>query len=201
MTTRVTERDKKLLSGLGVFCVTVFFVFAVLTPLSDANKRLEEQIKSNEERIAKIRLKEASLPDARRENEELRVRLKEAGEKINPMMKSREIDRMLTDRSAAHGLSVTRLQIDMPETPINAAGYGGEDEERSNTDGVDAVWSAQVVLEVSGMDEALDRLVDDLALSAPGVQVMSLSWEKAEEESGGDRLLDLRLTVLMVGRE
>lgn len=204
MTTRMTERDKKLLAGLGVFCVAALFVVLVFMPLYMANEDMQEQIEENEIRIMEMQQKEAELSAVRSENETLQSELLLVQQDLYPMLRSQDIDRLLTERTAANGLSARKLQITMPEESENVIGYGRSNDDGSNPDKRDGVWIAKVSLEVGGSVAAMDRLIDELSLDMPGVRVTSIKWSsdrrQVDPQTGLTEqydILSLQLDVLM----
>lgn len=208
MTVKMTERDKKLLIGLGVFCVLALFVTLVFMPLYTANASMKEQIRQNEERVEQMKKKEAALPEARKDNAELKKQLATAQQDLYAMLKSQEIDKLLAQKTLRNGLSARKLQISMPEEPANVKGYARENDNGSNPDGEDGIWIAEVNLEVTGSMDEMDRLIDELALETPGVAITGLTWSsdrrQADAETGRTEVFDilgLKLEVLMSRKE
>lgn len=204
MTAKMTERDKKLLVGLGVFCVAVMYAVLVFMPLYSANAYMKEQIGQNEERIAQMEQKEMELPAVRMENEARKQQLMAAQEDLYPLLKSQEIDRILTEKTAFYGLSARRLQITMPDKPADVAGYGRVNDEGSNPDGNDGVWIAQVSLEAAGSTAAMDGLIDDISFNTPGIRITGLGWgsdrRQVDARTGMTEqypILSLQLEVMM----
>lgn len=204
MTLEMTERDKKLLAGLGFFCVVAIVVVLVILPLYMANGIMKEQIENNRIQIADMEQKEAELPMMRARNKEDRAVLEEAQAEMYPILKSQDIDRLLTEKVMSHGLSARKLQITMPQESANVAGYLADEGEGSNPDGEDGVWIATVSLETSGSMAAMDALIDDLALETPGVRITELRWSSARREVNQQTglterydLLNLQLDVVM----
>lgn len=208
MTTKMTERDKKLLVGLGIFCVLALYAVLVFLPLYTANGTMKEQIEANEKRIQEIEQKELALPTVLSENEQRRELLAGIQRDLYPRLKSQEIDRLLTEKAMAHELSARKLQITMPEESANVIGYGRANDDGSNPDKKDGVWIAQVTMETSGSMQAMDGLIDDLAEETPGVRIQSISWSSdrrtVDETTGMTEkydILSLQLEVLMSGKD
>lgn len=178
MTVKVTERDKKILSGLGFFCVTVILVMMVIMPLNTANKSLKEQIDSNREQILEMENKEAEIPMLRVRNEEAYAILNIVQKDMYPILKTQDIDRLLTEMVMSYGMTAKKLQISMPKEAADVAGYRQEEEGSSNPEKEDAVWIAMVSLEVAGSMEAMDELVDELSLETPGVRIAEIRWDR-----------------------
>lgn len=204
MTTKMTERDKKLLAGLGAFCVAALFVMLVFMPLYMANEAMKEQIAENEIRIAEMQDKEAGLPVVLEENETLQEELLVVQQDLYPMLRSQDIDRILTERVVANGLSARKLQITMPVASANVTGYGRSNDDGSNPDAADGVWIAKVSLEAAGSMAAMDSLIDDISLDMPGVRITGITWSsdrrQVDAQTGMTEqydILSLQLDVLM----
>lgn len=208
MTMKMTERDKKLLAGLLVFCVVAILTAMVILPLYSANEVMKEQIASNEKQIALMQQKEAELPMMQAGNEERRKELLDEQKDLFPLLKTQEVDRLLTEKVMLNGLSARKLQITMPQEAANVSGYGRTADDGSNPDKKDGVWIATVSLEAAGTMEAMDRLIDDLSLGTPGVRITGLNWSSArrqvDTQSGLTEqydILSLQLEVEMSRKE
>lgn len=208
MTMKMTERDKKLLAGLLVFCVVAILTAMVILPLYSANEVMKEQIASNEKQIALMQQKEAELPVMQAGNEERRKELLDEQKDLFPLLKTQEVDRLLTEKVMLNGLSARKLQITMPQEAANVSGYGRTADDGSNPDKKDGVWIATVSLEAVGTMEAMDRLIDDLSLGTPGVRITGLNWSSArrqvDTQSGLTEqydILSLQLEVEMSRKE
>ena len=208
MTMKMTERDKKLLAGLLVFCVVAILTAMVILPLYSANEVMKEQIASNEKQIALMQQKEAELPVIQSVNEERRKELLDEQKDLFPLLKTQEVDRLLTEKVMLNGLSARKLQITMPQEAANVSGYGRTADDGSNPDKKDGVWIATVSLEAAGTMEAMDRLIDDLSLGTPGVRITGLNWSSArrqvDTQSGLTEqydILSLQLEVEMSRKE
>lgn len=208
MTMTMTERDKKLLAGLGVFCVVAVLTVMVILPLYSANKMMKDQIAANEDQIALMQQKEAELPMLRMENERRREALLDEQKELFPLLKTQDIDRLLTEKVMLHGLSARKLQISMPEEAANVTGYGRTADDGSNPDKKDGVWIASVSLETAGTMAAMDSLIDDLSLETPGVRITGLNWSSARRQVDAQTglteqydILSLQLEVEMSRKE
>lgn len=208
MTTKMTERDKKLLMGLGIFCLVAILAAVVILPLYSANELMKEQIEANAEQIALMEQKQAELPILRAEREAKEKELLEVQEPLYPLMKTQDIDRLLTEKVMLYGMSAKRLQITMPEEAANVTGFGRSADDGSNPDKKDGVWIASVSLEVSGSMAAMDNLIDNLSLQTPGVRITGLTWSSARRQvdqttglSEPYDILSLRLEVEMSRKE
>lgn len=199
----MTDHDKKLLAGLGVFCVIAAFVHFVFLPLGIANASLKNQIREQEALIAEIQQKEASLFTARLEYEKRQRELARAQEGFYPLLKRQEIDRILTTRAMDCGLFVRSLQMLMPDKASGVPGFLSEKDVR-NPDGEEGVWIAQVTLELAGSETDLDTLMDEIVMDMPGVRLMGflrVSGHGQEGFSGEASVWRLQLEVLMCRKD
>lgn len=208
MTMKMTERDKKLLAGLGIFCIVAVLTMLVILPLYTANEVMKDQIEANEEQIAIMQQKEAELPMLRMGNEERREELLDVQKELYPLMRTQEVDRLLTEKVMLHGLSARKLQIAMPQGAANVAGFGRTADDGSNPDKKDGVWIASVSLETEGTMAAMDSLIDDLSLHTPGVRITGLNWGSARRQVDAQsglterhEILSLQLEVEMSRKE
>lgn len=203
MTTSITERDKKLLAGLGLFCAMLLFVMLVIRPLGAANAVMGELVEENKEKIRQVQQKDMQFPQLREENLKLKRDLHQVQIKLYPMLKSQEIDRLLTDKVVSYGLSARRLQIVMPDEAANVTLYQHGDDNGSNPDVQDGVWIAHVGMDVSGSIASIDRLIDELSAGMQGVCVTGISWSRDRYDGEGmdSYALSLQLQILMSRRE
>lgn len=176
MTMTMTDRDKKLLGILGFAGVVAVIVFLVIMPLMTANASMQDQLDMYRDQVAVMKQKEMELPAVRKTNEERNAELAAYQQEMYPIMKSQDIDRLLTDRVVAHGLSARRLQITMPEKAVNATSYGHTQDDGSNPDSKDGIWLAEVSLDVAGALVNMDSLIDEFAGEMPGIRVTNISW-------------------------
>lgn len=197
MTTTLTNRDKKLLAILVfVLVVGLMFIF-VVRPLYVSNEKLAEEIAQNETEIQEMEQKEAGLMAARAENQKNKEGFIAAQEDLYPILKSQEIDRILTERVVVCGLSAKRLTITMPKEAASIAEYASTSGELSNPDGLDGIWIAEVDMEVSGSMIGMDTLMDYLVLQMPGIRVIDAKWGSERQGTGSLNVLSMRLQVLM----
>lgn len=208
MNTKLTDRDKKLLAGLGVFLVALVLGVLVIMPLYAANVSMKEEIRANEWRMEEVGAKVEALPAVRAGYEEREEALAAAQEDLYPMLRSKDIDRLLTEKAFAWGLSARKLQIAMPKEAASVTGYLRENDDGSNPDALDGIWIAQAKLQVEGSVEGMDGLIDELSLHMPGVRVTRLLWGQSRRQvdaaSGRTEpydTLNLEVEILMSRKE
>ena len=206
MSLKVTERDKKLLAGLCIVCLLAAMVALVLLPLHKANENLETQIQDNEIRMMEQKLQADKLPALRREQRELEQEKSVRLQELYPVLKSQDIDKLLTERAVAMGLEVKKLQITMPKEPLELTAYveAGQEEDASEepaetaayVEGTEAIWAADARIALTGPEQVLDQLIDYWSVDTPGIRLTGFSWD---EDSRGGLLLTVDLEILMSG--
>ena len=204
MTTKLTDRDKKLLSMLGFFIVAALILLLAVFPLYSANAAMKTQIRDNTERIAQMQQKEMDLAAVQTANRQKKEELAQIQENMFPRMKSQDIDRLLTEKVVANHLSTRKLQILMPEEAANVAAYGKTEDDGSNPDKADGVWLAEVNLELSGDLPNMDVLIDEFT-NTPGIRITNLDFSSKESTENGTAvrtdLLSMKLQIIMSGKE
>ena len=115
MTLKVTERDKKILIVLGIVLVILGLTIGVLMPLAEDTQELSEKITEAEIEKQEKEMKVVSLPGIRTREEQSQKDLAAMQDKYYPVMKSVEIDRMMTNTAVNCGIQVTNMDIKMPD--------------------------------------------------------------------------------------
>ena len=140
MTLKVTERDKKILLVLAVFLIVLGLIAGVLMPLMENTQKLGEEIAEAEVEKQEKEMKVAALPGMRSRMEKAEEELSAMQERYYPVMKSVEIDRMMTNTAVNCGIQVLDMDIKMPDftsytTLLNYGDivYGVEQENSENT--------------------------------------------------------------------
>ena len=112
---KMTPRDKTLLAILNVMLVVFLLGSLAVCPLHTTTVRLSRQVRRNEEQIAGMEKKEAELSEKRAELQRNQEKLDDIQETLFPMLRSQDIDELLTEKAARQGVQVLKLQIIMPE--------------------------------------------------------------------------------------
>jgi len=205
MSMKMTARDKRLLSFVSVAGIFLLFVFLVLLPLHRANQEMKQQLAENEASVWERELKISQLPAMQAAYEEKQAELAGIVEPLYPMLRSRDIDRILQQEVMTNGLAVTKLQITMPKEPADVVAYGQDAKEKGgNPDkSEDGLYLANVTLEVSGQLSDIYRLIDTFANDVPGVRITSLRWNgnrksgNTADGAADQNILELQLWVAM----
>lgn len=227
MTAKMTERDKKLLAGLSVFCLIVVMVYYVILPLKAANLDMKNQAEAGMAQIEEMDRKSRELPELRARCTEIQGYLAESQNGLYPMLEVQEIDELLTEKVVSAGLKMRSLQVAMPEEPADVMPYlfaeetddgsrksdisGGnetsgrnEKQDRnqisSNPKGADGIWIAEAGMEIAGSAGEIERLVGEWSESDPGMRVTGFEWRKDRHDPAGP-IMRLRLEILMSRNE
>lgn len=115
ITTEITDRDKKLLLFLAIFVIVVVFGFFIIRPLAETDAALKEELAVQEELQIRTQQKLMLLPSMQANVEKTEEELAAAAEDFYPVMKSQEIDKLLTGIALSWGLESRQLVIQMPE--------------------------------------------------------------------------------------
>lgn len=206
MKLEVTEQDKKLLSILAGLVIFAAILFLGAIPLHKRNKDMKAAAESIQEAVEENQRKLVALAQMEIVKEENQKQLEAVQEKLYPMMESQEIDRILTEMAFAHGLTVRKLEIQMPmeESKLlafqeNGNGMGGKMPEEK----ADGVFQAQVLLEVTGSKEGKAGLLDEIAEEHVSIRTLTMRRIRqmvrgaAEGEEHEMEVLELRLEVSM----
>ncbi len=204
MKLEITERDKVLLMLVSVLLITVSYLFLGILPLHRANRDMREQLASAEAEMEAKEKKIAGLAEVSSVHDELKEDLAQVQDGLYPMMESREIDKILTELALEHGLSVRKMEIQIPKEASDLPPFGEVKEEKAADDlkAADSVFLASVLMEVTGTRKDEDRLLDEIAQSMPGIRTLSMrrialknrSPEKGED---GEDILELKLEISM----
>lgn len=163
----MTERDKKLLVFLASFLIIVGFAVLVFLPgmekIDALNLEVDEAVETQQE----MEIKVASLLQMNKNYEDTADQYQKAVKDFYPLMKSQEVDRLLTEIVLKCGLTATQLNIVMPGEPVVLTPYVGsalaleeedrqEDGSEENADADDSTGSSAD----ADADESTDSLAD-----------------------------------------
>ncbi|MGL5435365.1 MAG: hypothetical protein ACRDBO_08220 [Lachnospiraceae bacterium] len=198
MTTSITERDKVLLTVIGVFGITAFFLAMIILPIEHSRRELQQQTDANVTRIGQMEVKMSLLEIAEQEYETNIKELIRIQSAFYPMMKSQEIDRLMIEKMMLYGVSAQEMQITLPEEASDVPVFLLKEEAGSNPEHDSAgIYLATVNMRIRGTMERLDRLLDDLTQQMPGIWVTELNWERQSGDSSGEWILALELQIGM----
>ena len=203
MTLKVTERDKKILLVLAVFLIVLGLIAGVLMPLMENTQKLGEEIAEAEVEKQEKEMKVAALPGMRSRMEKAEEELSAMQERYYPVMKSVEIDRMMTNTAVNCGIQVLDMDIKMPDftsytTLLNYGDivYGVEQENSENTP-FDGMYTASLTMNMSGSRENLQSMLDVTVSQEPRQRVTDFSWQKNQKEGSSEYTLSMSVDIYM----
>lgn len=203
MTLKVTERDKKILLVLAVFLIVLGLIAGVLMPLMENTQKLGEEIAEAEVEKQEKEMKVAALPGMRSRMEKAEEELSAMQERYYPVMKSVEIDRMMTNMAVNCGIQVLDMDIKMPDftsytTLLNYGDivYGVEQENSENTP-FDGMYTAGLTMNMTGSRENLQSMLDVTVSQEPRQRVTDFSWQKNQKEGSSEYTLSMSVDIYM----
>lgn len=203
MTLRVTERDKKILLVLAVFLIVLGLIAGVLMPLMENTQKLGEEIAEAEVEKQEKEMKVAALPGMRSRMVKAEEELSAMQERYYPVMKSVEIDRMMTNTAVNCGIQVLDMDIKMPDftsytTLLNYGDivYGVEQENSENTP-FDGMYTASLTMNMTGSRENLQSMLDVTVSQEPRQRVTDFSWQKNQKEGSSEYTLSMSVDIYM----
>lgn len=203
MTLKVTERDKKILLVLAVFLIVLGLIAGVLMPLMENTQKLGEEIAEAEVEKQEKEMKVAALPGMRSRMEKAEEELSAMRERYYPVMKSVEIDRMMTNTAVNCGIQVLDMDIKMPDftsytTLLNYGDivYGVEQENSENTP-FDGMYTASLTMNMTGSRENLQSMLDVTVSQEPRQRVTDFSWQKNQKEGSSEYTLSMSVDIYM----
>ena len=203
MTLKVTERDKKRLLVLAVFLIVLGLSAGVLMPLMENTQKLGEEIAEAEVEKQEKEMKVAALPGMRSRMEKAEEELSAMQERYYPVMKSVEIDRMMTNTAVNCGIQVLDMDIKMPDftsytTLLNYGDivYGVEQENSENTP-FDGMYTASLTMNMTGSRENLQSMLDVTVSQEPRQRVTDFSWQKNQKEGSSEYTLSMSVDIYM----
>lgn len=203
MTLKVTERDKKILIVLGIVLVILGLTVGILMPLAEDTQELSEKITEAEIEKQEKEMKVVSLPGIRTREEQSQKDLAAMQDKYYPVMKSVEIDRMMTNTAVNCGIQVTNMDIKMPDftaytTLPNYSDlvYGTEQENSENT-AFDGMYTASLTMNMTSSRENLQAMLDVTVSQNPRQRVTDFSWQKNQKEGSSEYTLSMSVEIYM----
>lgn len=205
---QMTERDKKLLIFLAVFCIVVGIGYWGIYPQIKAIGEINDEMIKAEDKMFVDDMKISELMFLMDENEELEEKIVEAREHFYPAMTSDQIDKMLTGMALSYNLQAYDLDIVMPssETSLEAYQYSQKylddqyveveevsmtdsDEEDSDEDDFDdfddydqeastGIYTVQTSMRLGGNEVDLQRFINDLSVTDDTIHLVSYDWTR-----------------------
>ena len=127
-TSSITERDKKLLYGLGIIVIVALFYVIGIRPLNQKINKLEDKIDSAQVEHDGIKMKIFQLETLKEFESDALAMNNELSARYYNVMVPAEIDRMLTGKALGYGLKVNNLLIQKANDNVQLLPYTHSDE-------------------------------------------------------------------------
>ena len=138
MKTQLTERDKKLLFGLGIIAIIAAFVLLGIRPLISSIQDRDDQITTAKDTLAIDQQEQAALPVMQKSNSDAESEITADTKDYYDKMTSDEVDKLLTSLVLSEGLSSKDLTITMPDAEADVSKYlYAESTAESSAEGTD----------------------------------------------------------------
>lgn len=201
--TKITERDKKLLSLLGVFLVVVGFLLLVILPGMERSSALQSELLLANQTKQDMEMKLQLLPTVQKSLAETEKSWEELSDSIYSKMGSQEIDRIVTGDVLACGLTTKSLSITMNESPVTLEPYIKTEETETPVESSTAaageetangLSSASVDLAVEGNPAQVQSFIDRVSEEYHSVRVTGMDYDlrddlNAQGVKQGDKVL------------
>lgn len=230
ITTEITERDKKLLLFMAVFIIVVVFGFFIIRPLAETDAALKDELVMQEDIQLRTQQKLMLLSSVEANVEKTEEELDAAAKEFYPVMKSQEIDKLLTEIVLKWGLDPKQLTIQMPESEmilepfyasqaaledaLSRAATQGEEEQTDSTQATASsfygIYAAQAELIVKGDRMVMEQMADEISEDYPAIRITGAAWgreinslrdEMGEYISSADDTLQLQMEIYMYKRD
>ncbi|MGN1204296.1 MAG: hypothetical protein ACI4SA_04480 [Lachnospiraceae bacterium] len=203
MQMQMTEKDKKLISGLAVFVILVAGGYWGVLPMVKNIIAYNGQIKDAQARQEMNEIKIAQVSLLETDNEKVEEEMAALKETFYPVMTSDQVDKYMTGLILDYRLYAYDLNINMPEgeavvepyqysekavsEEMNAAMNTSDqtlDENAGETafsftdDISTGIYAVEVTMRVGGDREDLERLIDDLSVTDQKMHLCSYSWDE-----------------------
>lgn len=210
MKVELTQRDKKLLTFLGVFVIVVLVGYYGILPQIKAANEYKDEIEEEELLQEVYQKKIMQLPVVEKNNSDLEGLIEGAKDNYYPMMDSDAIDNLITNKVIdeyklmAYDLSIAEKQLAKLDPYIysNKALTGESNAKRRalmaaapivGEDGIElfgevaqadsetvGIYMVAVSMRLGGDKKNITRLLDDMAYSSKKLRLVSYSLDTEE---------------------
>lgn len=202
--TKITERDKKLLSLLGIFLVVVGFLLLVILPGMERSSALQGELLLANQTKQDMEMKLQLLPTVQKSLADAEKTWEELSDSLYSKMGSQEIDRIVTGDVLACGLATKNLSITMNESPVTLEPYIKTDETETlaesgteaaaSEETANGLSSASVDLAVEGSPAQMQSFIDRVSAQYHSVRVTGMDYDLREDLNAqgvkqGDKVL------------
>jgi len=123
MGTQITEKDKKLLYGLGIFVIVSMFYLIGIRPIMKSNKKIEKELDAQEIVYNTMKTKVLNVSKLEAYADSISKEVEIVGERYYDELSSSDVDRLFTNMATSKNLVVTRLDITTQDDAINLKPY------------------------------------------------------------------------------
>lgn len=123
MKTNMTESDKRLLVGMFLFVIIVAVGYWGILPQYKRYKKLETKIEQEEDEQKLNKMKIANLALIEMQSDEYEQKIADKKDEFYQVMKSSDIDKMMTELASGRGLDIYELSFTMPTSPTERMAY------------------------------------------------------------------------------
>lgn len=180
----ITEHDKKLLYFLAIFVIVVGFGGLVIRPLVVANLQISKKLEQAQEEKSNLEQKVGLSTSSKKVYDSLSKDLKKSVSDFYPMMKSEEVDKMITDLLLDYGVFSRDLDIQMGTEEVQIKPYGKENVEEDEIS--TGIYAAAVSLTATGKRNTLQKVIDTLGRDYPAIRVTSYNWSSELQTVNSD---------------
>ncbi len=182
---KITQHDKKLLYFLAIFVIVVGFGFLVIRPLVVANLEVSKKLSVAQEQKSDLEQKVGLSTSSKKVYDTLSKDLEKSVANFYPMMKSEEIDKMITDLLLDYGVFSRDLDIQVGTDEVELKPYGKdvtEDKEEIST----GIYAASVSVTATGKRNTLQQVIDTLARDYPSIRITAYNWSSELQTVNSD---------------
>lgn len=180
----ITEHDKKLLYFLAIFVIVVGFGGLVIRPLVVANLQMSKKLEQAQEEKSNLEQKVGLSTSSKKVYDSLSKDLEKSVSDFYPMMKSEEIDKMITDLLLDYGVFSRDLDIQMGTEEVQVKPYGKESVEEDDIS--TGVYAAEVSLTATGKRNTLQKVIDTLGRDYKAIRITAYNWSSELQTVNSD---------------
>lgn len=184
MKLKITQHDKKLLYFLAIFVIVVGIGGLVIRPLIVGNLQVYKKVEQAQEEKSDLEQKVGLNASSKKVYDTLLKDLKKSVSDFYPMMKSEEIDKMITDLLLEYGVFSRDLDIQIGTDEAQLKPYGKEsvkDEEVST-----GIYVASVTVTATGKRNTLQKVIDTLGRDYPSIRITAYNWSSELQTVNSD---------------
>ena len=179
---KITQHDKKLLYFLAIFVIVVGFGFLVIRPLVVANLEVSKKLSVAQEQKSDLEQKVGLSTSSKKVYDTLLKDLEKSVANFYPMMKSEEIDKMITDLLLDYGVFSRDLDIQVGTDEVELKPYGKDVKEEIST----GIYAASVSVTATGKRNTLQQVIDTLARDYPSIRITAYNWSSELQTVNSD---------------